>query len=72
MAGQAGLHCRHHFQTGQHPLRLPASFAFRRQDLLLDACLGITLYKVNAAKLGTAATAVVPRAGFVMSTNSCL
>ena len=47
MAGQAGLHCRHHFQTGQHPLRLPPAFAFRRQDLLLDACLGITLYKVK-------------------------
>ena len=47
MAGQAGLHCRHHFQTGQHPLRLPPSVAFCRQDLLLDACLGITLYKVH-------------------------
>lgn len=46
MAGQAGLHCRHHFQTGQHPLKLPPEFAFRKQDLLLDACLGIALYKV--------------------------
>ena len=49
MAGQAGLHCRHHFQTGQHPLKLPVTLAFRRHDLLLDACLGIALFKVSCS-----------------------
>lgn len=50
MAGQAGIHCRHHFSTGQHPLSTPTSVAFRRKDLLLDACMGIALYKVMGGK----------------------
>lgn len=47
MAGQAAVHCRHHLRTGQHPFNKPFSASFRRQDMLLDAAMGIILYKVN-------------------------
>lgn len=48
MGGQAALHCQHHFKTGRHPLSLAPQAAFQRKDLLLDACMGIILYKVSA------------------------
>jgi len=47
MAGQAAVHCRHHFKTGQHPFSIPSTASFRGQDMLLDACMGIILYKVH-------------------------
>ena len=46
MAGQASLHCKHHFKTGAHPLSIAPTLAFQKKDLLLDACMGILLYKV--------------------------
>lgn len=47
MGGQAALHCQHHFKTGRHPLSLAPQAAFLRKDLLLDACMGIILYKAS-------------------------
>ena len=47
MAGQAALHCQHHFRTGRHPLSLAPRMAFQRKDLVLDACMGIILYKAS-------------------------
>ena len=49
MAGQAALHCQHHFRTGRHPLSIAPRTAFQRKDLFLDACMGIILYKASQA-----------------------
>ncbi|KAL3159584.1 hypothetical protein ABBQ38_009997 [Trebouxia sp. C0009 RCD-2024] len=50
MGGQAALHCQHHFKTGRHPLSLAPQAAFLRKDLLLDACMGIILYKMMGGR----------------------
>ncbi len=47
MAGQAAVHCRHYFKTGQHPLSTPSAASFQSRDILLDAAMGIILYKVH-------------------------
>lgn len=49
MAGQAAVHCQHHFKTGRHPLSIGPRTAFQRKDLVLDACMGILLYKASQA-----------------------
>ncbi|DBA72524.1 TPA: hypothetical protein ACH3X2_010284 [Trebouxia sp. C0005] len=46
MAGQAAVHCRHYFKTGQHPLSIPSAASFQSRDILLDAAMGIILYKM--------------------------
>ncbi len=47
VAGQAAVHCRHYFKTGQHPLSIPSAASFQSRDILLDAAMGIILYKVH-------------------------
>ena len=58
MAGQAALHCQHHFKTGRHPLSIAPRTAFQRKDLVLDAFMGILLYKASQAMLNLLHSAV--------------
>lgn len=50
MAGQASLRCQHYFRTGQHPFSGQPAALLRRHDLLLDACMGVILYKLMGGR----------------------
>lgn len=51
LAGQASLYCRHELErrgSGGAAVRLSAPPLLRRKDLILDALLGVVLFKARA------------------------
>ena len=81
LAGQAALHCRAWVATGRGPLVPPLPGSMRRQDLLLDAALGVVLFKLmggrfrsvmpsDLAKVGAIARESLPARGVEYATDA--